>query len=78
MAHHDRDDRLELNGEVVSTNKGIFKVYVSEGHTVNCKLGGKLKMLEIKVIVGDIVDIHVSPYDVTVGRIVRRIRQAQA
>jgi len=74
MSNMDRDDKMELNGVVVETNKGVFKVQVNEGHFVNCKLSGRMKINEIKVITQDNVIIEVSPYDMTVGRIVKRMK----
>ena len=70
-----RDDRMELIGFVVETNKGIFKVKINDNHFVNATIGGKLKVAEIKVIVGDEVLVHVSPYDTTRGRIVKRLKK---
>lgn len=72
--NNDRDDRLCLEGIVIETNKGIFKVQVSEEHLVTCRLAGKMKLNEIKVIVGDRVGIEVSPYNVSLGRIVKRLK----
>lgn len=71
---NDRDDRLELEGTVMETNKGIFKVKVNAEHMVVCRLSGKMKLNEIKVVVGDKVAIEVSPYDVSLGRIVKRLK----
>lgn len=73
-SNQERDDRLELNGIVIGSNKGIFKVQIAENHIVNAKISGKLKLHEIKVIVGDLVTLHVSPYDLSVGRIVHRLK----
>jgi translation initiation factor IF-1 len=72
---NERDDHMELEGTVIETNKGVFKVKVSDNHFVNAKISGKLKMHEIKVIVGDQVIVQVSPYDMSVGRISKRLRQ---
>lgn len=75
MAYNqDRDDRLELIGTVVSSNKGIFKIQIEENYIVTAKISGRLKMREIKVIVGDLVECQVSPYDLNTGRITRRLK----
>ncbi len=70
----DSDKYLELEGIVVETNKGVFKVKINDNHFVNAKIGGKLKVAEIKVIVGDKVFVQVSPYDMNVGRITKRLK----
>ena len=74
MSDSNRDDKMSLEGVVVETNKGIFKVQVNEAHTVIARLSGKIKLNEIKVIVGDKVIVEVSPYDMSLGRIVKRMK----
>lgn len=74
MSDLTRDDRMALEGIVVETNKGVFKVQVNDTHFVTARLGGKIKMHEIKVIVGDRVTVEVSPYDMSLGRIVKRMK----
>lgn len=63
---------IELEGEVVDSSKGIFKVKVSESHTAICTLGGKVRVNSVKILIGDRVKIEVSPYDTTRGRIIYR------
>lgn len=69
-------DRLELEGTVIDSNKGKFKVQVSESYTVLCTLSGKIRMNSVKILLGDRVKIEVSEYDTTQGRIVYRIKSA--
>ena len=35
-------------------------------------VGGKMRKFEIRIIMGDRVEVEISPYDLTQGRIVRR------
>lgn len=72
MANDDRDDKMQLEGVVVSSNKGVFCVKVNEDHYINCRLSGKIRVNEIKVLVGDNVIAECSPYDMCNGRIVKR------
>jgi len=65
-------DRIELEGTVIESNKGQFKVKVSDSLTVLCTLGGKIRMNSVKILVGDQVKIEVSEYDTSRGRIVYR------
>ena len=67
-------DRMQLQGEVVDANKGKFKVKINDNHIVMCVLSGKIRMNEVKILVGDKVTCEVSPYDTTKGRIVFRIK----
>jgi len=69
-------DRLEFEGDVIDSNKGKFKVKVSETHTVLCTLSGKIRMNSVKILLGDRVRVEVSEYDPTQGRIVYRIKGA--
>lgn len=75
MSNDDRG-RLEFEGEVIESNKGRFKVKVSENLTVSCTLSGKIRMNSVKILVGDKVKIEVSEYDPTMGRIVYRIKNS--
>ena len=68
----EKRDRLELDGVVIESNKGQFKVKVNENLTALCTLGGKIRMNSVKILVGDSVRIEVSEYDTSRGRIVYR------
>lgn len=69
-------DRIELEGEVIESNKGQFKVKVNENLTVLCTLAGKIRVNSVKILVGDQVRIEVSEYDTSRGRIVYRKKSA--
>jgi translation initiation factor IF-1 len=69
-------DRLEMEGEVIESNKGKFKVKVNDNYTVMCSLSGKIRMNSVKILLGDRVKVEVSEYDTTQGRIVYRIKSA--
>ena len=64
---------IPIEGRVVedlSNNK--YKVKLDNGVVVNAYLGGKIRVNNIRILVGDVVTVEVSPYDVTTGRIVYR------
>lgn len=65
-------DMVELEGVVVDSSNGIFKVQVNTNHTVICTLSGKIRMNSVKILKGDKVKIAVSPYDTNRGRIIYR------
>jgi translation initiation factor IF-1 len=69
-------DRLEMEGIVIESNKGKFKVQVNDNYTVMCTLSGKIRMNSVKILLGDRVKIEVSEYDTTQGRIVYRIKSS--
>ena len=50
----------------------VFKVKLPNGHIVTATISGKLRMNYIKILVGDMVTVEVSPYDIRRGRITWR------
>lgn len=69
-------DRLEFEGIVIDSNKGQFKVQVTDTYTVLCTLSGKIRTNSVRILLGDKVKIEVSEYDPARGRIVYRIKGA--
>ena len=65
-------DKLEVQGTVIESSKGIFRVQLENNHVVIGHLSGKMKMYKIRVLPGDTVTVEISPYDLNRGRIVRR------
>jgi translation initiation factor IF-1 len=59
---------------IAAQGNGFFKVRIEEKHDVLCKLSGKMRTKNIKVVEGDRVDVEVDTYDLTKGRIVFRKR----
>lgn len=50
-----------------------FKVKLDNGHTILCHLSGKLRMHRIRLTPGDEVQVEITPYDLTKGRITYRL-----
>lgn len=75
-------DNIELTGIVVDKTRDIYTVEVkkpgsnSDNNTlkVTCTLSGKIRINYIRVLVGDQVTIEVSPYDLTRGKIIYRMK----
>ena len=66
------DKGLEFEGVVIDSNKGKFTVKISETHSAQCTLSGKIRMNAVKILVGDSVKVEVSEYDTSKGRITYR------
>ena len=49
-----------------------FKVRLDDGQEIIAHLAGRLRMFRIRVLPGDRVQVEMSPYDETKGRIVYR------
>lgn len=70
-------DAIEMNGVVQECYPNTtFRVLCSNGHEILAYLGGKMRRHYIRVMPGDQVVVEISPYDLTRGRIVKRVREA--
>ncbi len=52
----------------------MFKVELENGHSVLAHSSGRLRMHRIRILTGDRVQVEVTPYDLTRGRIVWRYK----
>lgn len=69
-------DVVRMEGEVVeSLPSATFKVRLASGHEVLGHISGKMRVHYIRLLPGDRVIIEMSPYDLSKGRIVQRLRQ---
>lgn len=50
-----------------------FRVKLDNGHVILCHLAGKLRMYRIRLTPGDEVQVEITPYDLTKGRITYRL-----
>lgn len=68
-------DKIELEGEVLECLPNAqFRVKINaNGHTVLGYLSGSMVKNRIKVLLGDKVIVQLSTYDLTKGRITRRL-----
>jgi translation initiation factor IF-1 len=53
---------------------GIFRVELENGFQVIAHISGKIRRNFIKILLGDLVIIELSPYDLTRGRIIYRFK----
>ena len=68
-------DKLIVSGQVIETlPNATFKIKLDEGE---CEilgfLSGKMRKNYIKVILGDKVEVEMTPYDLSKGRIIKRL-----
>jgi translation initiation factor IF-1 len=67
---------IEVEGKVVTVLPGtMFRVELSNGHTVLAHISGKLRKHFIKIASGDRVKMEMSPYDLEKARITYRVRE---
>ena len=50
-----------------------FRVELDNEHIVLCTISGKIRKNYVRILVGDNVEIEMSPYDLNRGRIFKRI-----
>ena len=70
-----KEETLSFSGRVSEVLPGqMYRVLLDNGHTVLAYASGRIKKNKIKILMNDKVDIEVSPYDITKGRITFRHR----
>ena len=64
---------IETKGTVIETLPNTtFKVEIDNGSVLLCYVAGRMRKHRIRILPGDVVDLEISPYDLTQGRIVFR------
>ncbi|MCL5407607.1 MAG: translation initiation factor IF-1 [Patescibacteria group bacterium] len=67
-------EKIVLEGEVVEALPNAnFRVSLENNETILAHVSGKIRMHYIKILPGDKVQVELSPYDLTKGRITRRL-----
>ena len=70
-----KQDSIEVEGRVVEPlPNAMFRVEIEGGHKVLAHISGRMRINFIKILSGDRVLVELSPYDLSRGRIVRRLR----
>ena len=75
MNYNMAKNAIEVEGVILQAlSNGNFSVELENGHGIICHLSGKMRQNYIKVLPGDKVKVEMSPYDLTKGRISRRLK----
>ena len=65
-----KEEVLQVPGTVMEAlPNATFRVQLENGHEIIAHTSGKMRKFRIRVMVGDKVDIEMTPYDLTKGRI---------
>jgi translation initiation factor IF-1 len=65
---------IRLDGVVRETLPSTtFKVELENGHEILAHISGRMRVNYIRLLPGDKVTVEMSPYDLTKGRIVKRL-----
>lgn len=71
----EKDSTIEIKGKVVKILSGsMYRVQMDTGIEVLGILSGKMRKFGIKIALGDMVQMELSPYDLTKGRITYRLK----
>lgn len=66
---------IKLQGKVVEALPGTrFIVELENGHSIEAHISGKMRKHYIRLVPGDRVEVELTPYDLTKGRISFRLR----
>ncbi|HEX8369425.1 MAG TPA: translation initiation factor IF-1 [Pyrinomonadaceae bacterium] len=69
-----KEELIEAAGLIVDKQpNAFFKVQINGSeHIVLATISGKMRKNRIRILIGDRVDVEMSPYDLTRGRITYR------
>jgi translation initiation factor IF-1 len=70
-----KEDIIKMTGRVEEVlPNAMFRVVLENNHKVLATIGGRLRQNNIRILLGDGVDVEMSPYDLNRGRIVYRTK----
>jgi len=70
-----KEDAIVLDGMILeSLPNAMFRVELENGHKVLAHISGKMRMHYIRILPGDKVQVELTPYDLTRGRITYRFK----
>ena len=70
-----KEEAVQVEGSVVeSLPNAMFRVQLANNHLVLAHVSGKMRMNFIRILPGDKVMCELSPYDLTRGRIIYRVK----
>ena len=70
-----KEDLMEFNGVVTELlPNAMFRVTLDNGHEILAHTSGKMRKNRIRVLAGDKVQVEMTPYDLTKGRITFRFK----
>jgi translation initiation factor IF-1 len=70
-----REDTILVEGTITeSLPNAMFRVELENGHSVLAHISGKMRMHYIRIAPGDKVQVELTPYDLSRGRITYRYK----
>jgi translation initiation factor IF-1 len=70
-----KEEKVEFEGEVVEAlPNAMFRVKLDNEHSILAHTSGKMRKNRIRVLAGDRVNVEMTPYDLSKGRITFRFK----
>ena len=70
-----KQNTIEQVGTVTEAlSNSMFRVELENGVNILCHISGKIRINNIRIMPGDSVKVEMSPYDLTKGRIITRLK----
>ncbi len=70
-----KEEAVQVEGTVAEAlPNAMFRVELQNQHKVLAHVSGKMRMNFIRILPGDKVMLELSPYDLTRGRIIYRVK----
>lgn len=74
-----KEDIIEVQAKILEALPGgMFKVELETGQKILAHLAGRMRIHYVKIVPGDTVKVELTPYDLTRGRIVYRLKHIAA
>ena len=68
-----KEDMIKLSGQVVEVlPNAMFRIELENKHIITATISGRLRQNNIRILLGDSVEVEMSPYDMNRGRLVYR------
>ena len=68
-----KEEGIKMDGKVIDVlPNAVFKVQMNTNSVITGYISGRMRKNDIKILLGDTVEVEFSPYDLTKGRITRR------
>jgi translation initiation factor IF-1 len=68
-----KEEGIKMDGKVTEVlPNAFFRITLESGSIVLGHISGRMRKHDIKILLGDTVEVEFSPYDLTKGRITRR------
>lgn len=68
-----KEEGIKIDGKVVEVlPNAMFRIEMPGNNIIMGYISGRMRKHDIKILLGDTVEVEFSPYDLSKGRITRR------